>query len=293
MFGSIKPIKEELKVREYEIFRAYYCGLCKRIGKKHSNIARLGLNYDFTFLAMLIDATFKGEDELKKARCLLHPLENKNIIINQNSLNYVSDLGIILTSEKLKDDWKDERDFKGLLGYKFYSRITRNIELEYKDSIKIFSDELNKLAKLESDKTESVDACAQPFAEIMKKLFSPIWIDEKNSRILGQIGYDIGQWIYMVDAIEDIKKDFKKGLFNPFLNKEKPTAENIDQVIKKVKFEMEDTLFFILGKIADSYELLEIHKNKGILDNIIYLGIRAKTEHIIDVRKGDNYAKSI
>lgn len=34
MFGYIIPFKPELKIKEYEIFKAYYCGLCKAIGEK-------------------------------------------------------------------------------------------------------------------------------------------------------------------------------------------------------------------------------------------------------------------
>lgn len=33
MFGYVTPCKMELKIKEYEKFRAYYCGLCKTIKK--------------------------------------------------------------------------------------------------------------------------------------------------------------------------------------------------------------------------------------------------------------------
>ena len=33
MFGYIRPLVGEMKVRENEMFRAVYCGLCRSMGK--------------------------------------------------------------------------------------------------------------------------------------------------------------------------------------------------------------------------------------------------------------------
>lgn len=293
MFGSIKPIKDELKIREYDMFRSYYCGLCKKIGKRHNQIARLGLSYDFTFLVLILDSVINKNTLLKKSRCLLHPLEHGKIVDSDRVLDYASDLSILLSHAKLHDDWNDEKDIKAFIGYKAYSLFLKNIEYKYIENIKIFDLNLERLRELEIGKSNSIDSCAETFAEIMKCVFSPEWLDEKKSRILGQLGYELGRWIYIIDAVEDIKKDFESNLFNPFINKEKPNKQNIENIEIKVKKEIEDTLFFILGKISDAYELLEIYQNKGILDNIIYLGLRAKTEEVLKITKGENHAKSI
>ena len=33
MFGYVGIYKDELKVKDYRLFQAYYCGLCKELGK--------------------------------------------------------------------------------------------------------------------------------------------------------------------------------------------------------------------------------------------------------------------
>ena len=33
MFGYIKPFKPELKVREFDTYQAFYCGLCRQLCK--------------------------------------------------------------------------------------------------------------------------------------------------------------------------------------------------------------------------------------------------------------------
>ena len=55
MFGYVRPNRDELKVRELRDYEALYCGLCHALGRRHGFFARFFLNYDFTFLAMLLD----------------------------------------------------------------------------------------------------------------------------------------------------------------------------------------------------------------------------------------------
>ena len=61
MFGYVRPYKPELKVRDYESFRAMYCGLCRTLRKRHGVTGRLTLSYDMTFLATLLNAVYERE----------------------------------------------------------------------------------------------------------------------------------------------------------------------------------------------------------------------------------------
>ena len=53
MFGYIKPFTPDLRLREYEAYKAVYCGLCGQLGRSFGPVARMTLSYDFAFLAML------------------------------------------------------------------------------------------------------------------------------------------------------------------------------------------------------------------------------------------------
>ena len=53
MLGYIRTSQGELRVREYEVYRALYCGLCKHMGKCTGQCSRMTLSYDFVFLAAL------------------------------------------------------------------------------------------------------------------------------------------------------------------------------------------------------------------------------------------------
>ena len=54
MFGYIEPDKGELKMKELTRYRAFYCALCKSIGARYSQTARLTLNYDCAFFALAL-----------------------------------------------------------------------------------------------------------------------------------------------------------------------------------------------------------------------------------------------
>ena len=52
MFGYVSPQKSELRMREFSEYRAVYCSLCRSLRALGFG-AKLFLNYDFVFAAML------------------------------------------------------------------------------------------------------------------------------------------------------------------------------------------------------------------------------------------------
>jgi len=80
LFGYIVTNTPELKIREYETYRAYYCGLCKQLKKEYGFWGRLSLNYDMTFLVILLDALYEPENTDKKEHCIVHPATKHKVI---------------------------------------------------------------------------------------------------------------------------------------------------------------------------------------------------------------------
>ena len=54
MFGYVLINKEELKFKEYDVYKSYYCGLCQTLNNRSGRFAQLTLNYDMTFLQLLL-----------------------------------------------------------------------------------------------------------------------------------------------------------------------------------------------------------------------------------------------
>ena len=108
MFGYVVVNKPELKFREFDVYRAYYCGLCHSLSKRHGLSGQLTLSYDMTFLVILLSSLYEPEHSVTSKRCIVHPLKRQNIISSEFT-DYVADMNVILSYFKCLDDWHNDR----------------------------------------------------------------------------------------------------------------------------------------------------------------------------------------
>lgn len=110
MFGYIILNKSEIKFKEFDVYRSYYCGLCKELKKSSGNFSRLLLSYDMTFIYILLTALYEPETVVARERCGLNP--TKKQLTRKNEIGqYIADMSTIMTYYKCRDDWQDERKF--------------------------------------------------------------------------------------------------------------------------------------------------------------------------------------
>ena len=221
MFGYVTPLKPELKIREYESFKSYYCGVCMHIKDGFGNIPRMSLNYDMTFLGLLLDGLHKEERSFKIQRCIAHPLKKKPMIVNNKALAYAAAMNVSLVYYKLLDDVADDRSMKSkvssIILSPYKSKFNRNVTI-IND---IIEENLKKLSYLEVEKRfSSIDEIAHPFSEIVGKILNlyPEEFEGDSEEIRGnlyELGYSLGKWIYIIDALDDLKEDMEKNKFNP------------------------------------------------------------------------------
>lgn len=250
MFGYVTVVKEMLSDDAYNTFKAYYCGLCKAIGKRCSQSARLGLSYDMTFLAMVLSAVDKDAPALNDRRCMLHPCRLNLCVENDRATEYAADMGVILSYLKFLDDWRDEKSIKSLFALILFKRGERKVRKRYKEIYYKIKGCLDELSNLENGRCSEIDRTADCFARILSVLFTPPFItDENEKRILEWLGYNIGRWIYIIDAYNDIDKDRKKKNYNTFLVKNSVPSKD----------DLNVSLTFTLENAASAYNLSLIH----------------------------------
>lgn len=278
MLGYITPDKPELKVKEYELYSAYYCGICKAIKKRHGEIPRLVLSYDSVLLAMIISSLTENMPILKQERCIVHPIKKKNILYDDKAIDYAADMLVVLAYYKFKDDWKDEGKIVGGIGMLGFKKYQEKIAGMYPETCDIINRCIENLSEIETEKCQAIDEAAEPFAQLMKAIFkgSGLIDDMEKTNALGEIGYSIGKWIYLIDAVDDLEKDIEKNRYNPL--KDISKEENFQ---KRIEY----TLICILEKASIELEKLGIEKNKGIIENIIYFGLFKRTEGILGLRE--------
>ncbi len=269
MFGYVNAHKDLLRVCDYNIFRGYYCGLCKMLGKQFHQLIRFGLSYDMTFLAILISSLCKDEITLKHEPCIAHPFTRRPVIYEDEGIRYSADMSVLLSYYKLKDDWDDEKSLKSFARIWYYFPM-KKVQKKYPRQAKAVQENLKALRQLELENCENPDRVSECFGKLTEAIFDR----NENNLALKTVGYHIGRFIYYTDAYMDLQRDQKKGTYNPFLARSKNKIQK--EALKK---ELVPALTYTLSEIANAYELLTIHKNKELLDNIIYLGLRKTVEN--------------
>ena len=136
------------------------------------------------------------------------------------------------------------------------------------------------MSRLEKNNCKEIDETADCFARILEILFTPDFIeDEDKKRILAWLGYNIGRWIYIIDAYNDLEKDVKKNDYNTF--KAKYEDKNAQEIKDTIREDLYTSMTFTLENAASAYNLLEIYKNKEVLDNIMYVALKTKQKSIL------------
>ena len=270
MFGYVRIDKPELKVKEYEMYKAVYCSLCKTLGRSYGLLSRFTLSYDFTFLALLNMSLRDGCVGFEKKRCAFNPLKKCNYCKETDLLELPAAAAMIMIYYKLKDNIADEKGFKKL-GYfmliPFFCGARKKAAKQYPEIEKIVADYIKAQTKLEKDGCTEMDAAANPTANALSQIFMLCCDDEIQKRVLNRLGYCIGRYIYLLDAACDLKDDIKSGSYNVL-------KSGLDGDIKKyITDRVEPQLYFCINEACKAFELLDIKKFKTILGNIIYLGL--------------------
>lgn len=277
MFGYIKPNQSELKVSELEVYKSVYCGLCKSLGKHYGAMSRLTLSYDFTFLAILILGLKESCDGFDKKRCPLNPLKKKLCVNPSDDLSFVSAVAMIMLYYKLKDDIFDKSFFKRIPLYFMlptFSRVRKKAKKAFPEVNEKVGEMIKKQIIIEKQQLD-VEKYSEPTSVCLGQILEMVTENEQQKKVLYRVGFLTGRFIYLIDAVDDLKKDIKNKEFNPF---KQQFLEDEKNTIKKAT----ELINITLGDLALSYQLLDFNRYKGILDNIIYLGLNQTKQNVLN-----------
>ena len=295
MFGYIKPYKPEMKIKDYDVFKAYYCGLCKEIGRKYGEISRLTLNYELTYLAIFLSALSDEEICIREESCVANPFKKKPIIKENPYIAYAADMNAILMYYKFLDDKEDDKSLNATLLEPFFKTKFRKSYKSYSKKAEKIKGYLEVLKSLEETKCSSVDVASEPFANVMKEVFliDDLKIGDEDYAKVGQIAYHLGRFVYILDAYDDLKNDLENGSYNPFiyqynLSYDKMQEDELEPMLEEIKEWTKFNLTFTLSTIVKLYEQLKLKKNVGIIDNIFRIGLYME---FMRVMEGDKSCK--
>ena len=280
MFGYIKTAREELRVREYEYYRASYCGLCRSMGSCTGQCSRLTLSYDFAFLANIRMALSGTAPAFRRRRCIAHPIRSRMKMERNDELDYAANASVILAYEKCRDDLADERGWrkcKARMRCIFLHGAYRRAKKRYGKLAEQVRTHLSALAEKEKEKRPSVDEVAAIFGDLLADIVSHGY-EGSVARLARSIGWQTGRFIYIIDAIDDLPEDEKKKRFNPFLLL---FDGRIDDTQRQ---DIHDALLSCLSDLETAFDLINDTASpdrREVLKNILYLGMPATVRQVL------------
>ena len=261
MFGYVNAAWKELPKERQNRFSSVYCGVCRRIREQSGQLSRLGLQYDAAFLGLLLMSLYEPEESSGPNACLLHPIAKRPWVDN-DCIAYAADMNVALAYYKCLDDWQDDKrrtakTMAGILG-----RQMSRIEKTWPRQCQAISLCIRELTRLERENCPNPDETANCFGNLMAALL--VWKEDIWAPYLGEMGYHLGRFIYLLDAAVDFDRDKKRGKYNPYL------AMGMEDADWK---RWEEYLVLTMARCTDSFERLPLVQDKDILDNILYSGI--------------------
>ena len=273
MFGYVVMNKPEIRFKDFDLYRSFYCGLCRELREKYGISGQITLTYDMTFVVVLLSALYEPPTQKGTTRCVIHPVCKQPVRKNATT-EYGADMNVLLTYYKCMDDWEDEKKFAALGYGKILQRKNNRLSYRYPEKAEKIRKLLEELSQMEKAGETDIDKMSGCFGRIMEEIFA--WKTDVWEDSLRRMGFYLGKFIYILDAYDDVEKDVKNGNYNPFAEK---------YIMKGFNEQVRQLLIMMMAQTCREFEKLPIIKYTDILRNILYSGVWCRFEAIARKRR--------
>ena len=195
-------------------------------------------------------------------------------------------INILLSYYKALDDVIDSGK-KSSLVLRALRGSYRKAKADLPVADEIISRGYEKLREAEKAGETSIDRASDCFAGLLSELFAASSLggrDEYYSESMRKLCYNIGKFVYIADALDDVEEDYAAKRYNPVLaavpgfggDRAKYFSEHSDEL----RFAVNSTV----NRAIESSNGLTFTQADGLLRNIIYDGLRAKAEELFSSR---------
>lgn len=214
MFGYVQANIKELTAEQQKRYNAVYCGICRQIRERSSNLSRLGLSFDMAFLALLLMSLYEPEETSGDRACALHPCKPKGWIDNEY-IRYAADMNVALAYFNAEDDWQDDKKLSARMETRIFGKNYDKIAENYPRQCEAIERCIRHLSELEKENCPSPDETANCFGRLMAELL--VYREDLWAPTLRAMGMALGRFIYLGDAAKDYRRDAKKNKYNPYI----------------------------------------------------------------------------
>ena len=270
MFGYINVNRKELSEVNKKAYQAYYCGLCRRLKSNCGTKGQVLLDYDMTFLVVLLTGLYELSNESAEITCALHPTKRRTVWTNE-ATDYAADMNVILAYHNLIDDWKDDKAYSKKAFAKMLDKDYTRIMQKYPRQVKAIEEYIRRTEEVERARETNLDAVAGLTGEMLGEVFC--WKEDEWAEEMRTLGFYMGKFIYIMDAYEDYAVDMRKGAYNPLVYMNREKDQDLDTLVRLL-------LTSMMAECAKSFERLPILLHADILRNVLYSGVWSKYEYL-------------
>ena len=270
LIASVSSLTEEERIR----YKATYCGLCRTLKDRHGQISRLTLNYDMTFLILLLQSLYEPEEKSGVETCIAHPREKREWWRSEIS-DYAADMNVALAYLNRLDDWRDDGSVLALAESGILKKAYRETAEKYPRQCAAMEQSIMELSYLEKNGIEDPDAAAATFGHLLGSVF--VWREDRWQEPLYRLGDSLGRFIYLLDAAVDLEKDAYKDSYNPF--RKYYGLDNEER--------FRDILKIFLADAVIQFDFLPLVKDVGLMKNILCSGLWTVFDEKFRLKRGN------
>lgn len=281
MFGYLDVDKGTIEDGQRGLWQTFMCGLCMSTKEAYNNFPRMFITNDINFFNVLFHSVEQIDVEIENKTCFSHPLKKRSILKTTALTDMLAKANVLLTYWNVYDDVIDDKSLTKRAVLKTLKKSYNKAKATFPQMDEMLKTMYEDLQSLEKSGCLSIDKVAHSFADLSRQ-FAVIVLQEKTSPNVETLCYNLGKWIYLIDALDDIEKDLKKGSYNAFVSCY--CISNVAEVTTHLE-EIQFVMYASLNRIAQSYNDLNLTKYTCVLKNVLYDGIRNKTKQVLSKYK--------
>ena len=273
MFGYLTADTASLTEDQLRRYQACYCGLCRSLEKRHGQLSRLTLNYDVTFLVLLLSSLYEPAETAGERACIRH-LKTPQPWINNEICDYAADVNLALAYLKCLDDWEDEGSLPALAQARILRPGFETVQKAYPRQCAAMAQALEDLHAIEKENLEAPDAAAACFGRLMAELF--VYREDRWADTLRHMAHALGRFLYLMDACMDLESDTLHNSYNPFRRYYR-RSDNEQRFRDILKMQLGECVFY--------FDKLPLVQDAGLLKNILCAGLWARFDRKFKVNE--------
>ena len=278
MFGYLDIEKDKLEDGQRGLWQTFMSGLCFSTKKLYGDYPRMFISNDVNFFNVLFHSVTNTDVSVENKRCFSHPIKKRTVLQQTDLTDKLAVANVLLTYWNIYDDTVDGGSVKKKTALKMFAKPYNKAKKDNPELDEILAKRYGELRELEQSNCNSIDRVAHAFA-LLSQDFATLVLGEQANEYVQTLCYNLGKWIYLIDALDDVSKDIKRRNYNPFVScYNVETALDLGKKYDELNFEM----FAVLNRIAQAYNDLNLTKYTCILNNVLFDSIRDKTKQILN-----------